>query len=389
MLVYERKYVNVMVQLTQIVTANAAAFVLLLIVKLHMNTQIGNKALLDARILRVMINLTMFQCFFDTLVFWVDGKTFAGAQLMNWIGNIVYYNLNGTIAYFWPLFAEYKISGSYQRVKKQATICAIPLLACALLVCSAPFNGIVFTISEDNIYSRTGFFFAIPMILIFVYVIIGTVNVCLNSKKGGKYMIFPAVYFVSPILLAMIVQMFNYGISLTFIGIAIGLTGVYMSTQNESAYIDQLCGVYNRRYYIDYIRAFCNSGKKGEMLTGVLIDMDDFKPINDKYGHHAGDKALMDFSSVLRKKMGNKGFAVRYGGDEFILVTKQSQEVAESVVAEIASEIDAVNASGANEYTLAFSYGIAAIGPQSSADDLLKAMDERMYDMKRARKAAK
>ena len=208
-------------------------------------------------------------------------------------------------------------------------------------------------------------------------------------KKGGKYMIFPAVYFVSPILLAMIVQMFNYGISLTFIGIAIGLTGVYMSTQNESAYIDQLCGVYNRRYYIDYIRAFCNSGKNGEMLTGVLIDMDDFKPINDKYGHHAGDKALMDFSSVLRKKMGNKGFAVRYGGDEFILVTKQSQEVAESVVAEIASEIDAVNASGANEYTLAFSYGIAAIGPQSSADDLLKAMDERMYDMKRVRKAAK
>lgn len=53
-------------------------------------------------------------------------------------------------------------------------------------------------------------------------------------------MIFPALYFITPITLAVIVQSLNYGISLIFIGIAIGLTGVYLSTQNESVYIDQL-----------------------------------------------------------------------------------------------------------------------------------------------------
>ncbi len=123
-----------MVQLTQIVTANAAAFFLLLIVKIHMRNQIGGKELLDTRILRIMANLTMFQCFFDTLVFWIDGKTFFGARTCNYVGNIIYYILNITVAYFWPLFTEYKLSGSYERVKRQAAILAIPLVSFAVLI---------------------------------------------------------------------------------------------------------------------------------------------------------------------------------------------------------------------------------------------------------------
>ena len=199
-------------------------------------------------------------------------------------------------------------------------------------------------------------------------------------------MLFPAVYFILPVLTAIVIQMFNYGISLTFIGIAIGITGVYLSTQNESAYIDQLCGVYNRRYYNDYIRSFFNSNKKDETLTGVLIDMDNFKPINDNFGHHVGDKALAVFSGVLRKHMNDTGFAARYGGDEFILITKQSEQTAEAAVAEIIKEIELINESGKNEFKLEFSYGIATINTDSNSSEFLKAMDSRMYEMKKERK---
>lgn len=378
-----------MVQLIQIVTTNAAAFLLLMIVKLHMSEQMGGKGLLDSRILRVMMNLTMFQCVFDTLVFWVDGQTFPLARELNWIGNIAYYILNGMIAYFWPLFTEYKISASYEKVKRKAIIYGIPLVLNALLIASTPLNGIVFTVSEDNIYSRTGYLFIIPTILIFAYIILGTANIYINRKKEGKYMLFPAIYFVTPVSLGMIIQSLHYGISLTFIGIAIGLTGVYMSTQNESAYIDQLCGVYNRRYYNDFVRSFCGSGKKGSSLTGVLIDMDNFKPINDNFGHHIGDKALMIFAEVLRKNISDIGFAVRYGGDEFILITKQSEEAAAAAVENIQKEIDAINASGENEFTLGFSYGMATIQPNSDSDEFLNAMDARMYEMKKARKVGR
>lgn len=378
-----------MVELTQIISANAAAFFLLLIVKIHMNIQIGENRLLDARILRIMINLTMFQCFFDTFVFWVDGKMFPGARELNCIGNVIYYTLNMVIAYFWPLFAEYKLTNNYKKVKKHAIILLIPLAVCAFWVITTPFTGIVFTISENNLYARTGFYFAIPTILIFIYVTCGTLNVYLNRKKVGKYMLFPAVYFVLPITVAMIGQMLHYGISLIFIGIAIAITGVYMSTQNESAYIDPLCGVYNRRYYNDYVRSFCNSNKKGESITGVLIDMDKFKQINDNFGHHAGDKALMVLGNVLREQMDEIGFAARYGGDEFILITKLGREKAETAVNGIVKELEDINESGENVFKLAFSYGIATLSAGGNEDDFLNAMDKCMYEMKKTHRENK
>lgn len=375
-----------MVQLIQIITANAAAFFLLLIVKLHMNTQMEGRGLLDTKILRVMINLTMFQCVWDSLVFWVDGQTFAGARMLNIIGNVIYYILNGTIAYFWPLFTEYKLTSNYKKVTKLAGILAIPLIISSILIATSPFTGIIFTVSEDNVYARSEVFFAIPTILIFAYVIYGTVNVYLKRKKAGQYMLFPAIYFVTPIMLAMITQMMYYGISLIFIGIAIGITGVYISTQSESVYIDHLCGVYNRRYYNDYILSFCNANKKDEVITGVLIDMDEFKVINDTFGHHSGDNALIIFSSVLRKYMNSIGFAVRYGGDEFILITKKGKNAAKEAVEQIVKEIKEINDSGANEFQLKFSYGVATLDVNGEAETFLREMDKNMYEMKNARK---
>ena len=309
-----------------------------------------------------------------------------GARAINYAGNIIYYILKVGIVYFWPLFIEYKISSSYKKVKKLATIFAIPLLACSLLVLTTPLHGIIFTVNENNIYTRTENYFIIPNLMIVLYVLFGVVKVYMNRKKEEKYLVIPAIFFIVPVLLGIIVQVFSYGISLTFIGIAIGLTGVYLSTQNESAYKDPLCGVYNRKYYIDYVRSFCNSRKKDEFLVGILIDMDNFKQINDKYGHYAGDKALQLFGSVLRKQIGDIGFVVRYGGDEFILISKQSEAAVDAVVANIVKEIEEINATGKNEFQLFFSYGMATLNSDSNMNEFLRTMDAHMYEMKRNRR---
>ena len=378
-----------MVQMGQVITANVAALILLLIVKLHMWNQYKAGRLLDINLLTKMMNLTILECIFDTLVFWIDGKGFQGARVINYAGNITYYILKVAIVYFWPLFIEYKITGSHEKVKKLAIILGIPLIACSLLVLTTPLSGIIFSVNEDNIYTRSGVWFVIPNLLLFIYVILGTVKVYVNRGKGDKYLLIPAIFFIVPVLLGIIVQVFNYGISLTFIGIAIGLTGVYLSTQNESVYMDQLCNVYNRRYYNDYVRSFFDSRKKDDFLVGILMDMDDFKQINDNYGHNAGDKALQLFSSVLRKNIEDIGFAVRYGGDEFILLTRQSEVSTDAVVANIVKEIDAINATGENEFHLAFSYGIANMNSDSNMEEFLRTMDDRMYEMKRNRKLQK
>ena len=106
-----------MVQMSQIITANVAALVLLIIVKLHMWDQYKAGRLLDIKLLSTMMHLTILECIFDTLVFWVDGKNFLGAREINYAGNIIYYILKVAIVYFWPLFIEYKITSSYKKVK--------------------------------------------------------------------------------------------------------------------------------------------------------------------------------------------------------------------------------------------------------------------------------
>lgn len=375
-----------MVQFSQIVTSDASAFLLMLMLKLHMNRQAKISTLMDSRLLSAMINLTIFQCFLDTLIFWIDGKTFPAARELNYIGNIVYYILNVTISYLWPLFTEYKLNSSEIKLKKLAILSGIPLALTSIAIVLTPVSGFLFTITEDNRYTRTELNFLLPTVLICIYLMLGIIKVYIHRRSKGKYMIFPVIYFVTPIAIAITVQAFIYGISLIYIGIAIGLTGIYLSTQSESAYIDQLCGVYNRRYYNDYIRAFCNSKNKSSAISGALIDMDNFKPINDNFGHDVGDEALMKFSAILRKNMSDIGFVVRYGGDEFILISDQAEGAVEKAVSDIQKELCEVNASGENRYNLEFSHGISSITADSSSDDFLKTMDSRMYEMKNQRK---
>lgn len=377
-----------MVQFMQIITANASAFLLLLILKTQMNTQTKHSPLLDIKIFSMMINLTMFQCVFDTLVFWIDGRMFPMSRELNYIGNVIYYILNMSISYLWPLFTEYKMNQNTAKLKKLAVALGIPLVLFAVLVASTPFTDFIFTITPDNLYARTSWRFFIPTFLITFYTLYGTFRIHMHRKNTGKYMLFPAIVFVSPLLLAIIVQTLSYGVSLIFIGIAIGLTGVYFSTLSESTYIDQLCEVYNRRYYNVYISTLCNSKNSG-IITGALIDMDDFKLINDRFGHDIGDEALIQFASILKKHMQKVGVVVRYGGDEFILLAKCSVAEMDAAIDAIEKEIRDTNASGRNRFHMAFSYGITEITQGSCPEDFLRTSDKRMYAMKNERKAGR
>ena len=77
---------------------------------------------------------------------------------------------------------------------------------------------------------------------------------------------------------------------------------------------------------------------------------------------------------------------MRYGGDEFILVSKQSEAVVNTVVANIVKEIEEINATGKNEFQLFFSYGMATLNSESNMNEFLKTMDAHMYEMKRNRR---
>src|SRR5580693_2869319 len=87
------------------------------------------------------------------------------------------------------------------------------------------------------------------------------------------------------------------------------------------AMIDALTGLYNRRFAEQRLAAeVARSARKGHPLTVVLLDLNEFKHINDNYGHPAGDLVLQEFAAALNRAIRGGDLAVRMGGDEFLLI---------------------------------------------------------------------
>ena len=88
----------------------------------------------------------------------------------------------------------------------------------------------------------------------------------------------------------------------------------------ESSQLDPLTRVYNRRALHSYITQVCTKGKLQHELHFLILDIDDFKNINDTYGHVAGDKVLIFLANLLKKTLRDGDKIFRYGGEEFVII---------------------------------------------------------------------
>ncbi len=167
---------------------------------------------------------------------------------------------------------------------------------------------------------------------------------------------------------------------------------VFERTQEDSL-TDALTGLPNTRALFQYLnRELARASRLRIECSMVVIDLDDFKHINDTYGHHVGDTALRAVSMVLRGAIRPYDMCVRYAGDEFVVVlTDCGRGQAESKRVELEEAVRriALEPRPGERLSLSISAG-AAVFPHDgeSHDALLDAADSRMYGDKRARKAA-
>jgi len=157
----------------------------------------------------------------------------------------------------------------------------------------------------------------------------------------------------------------------------------------EMAVTDGLTGLHNRRYMETHLAALVEQAAgRGKALSILVLDIDFFKPINDTYGHDAGDDVLREFAVRIRKAIRGIDLACRYGGEEFVVVMPDTDMAVASMVAErlrrrIAGEPFVLSQSDqAIEVTI--SVGIAVLsGPEDSAAALIKRADQALYRAKR------
>lgn len=154
----------------------------------------------------------------------------------------------------------------------------------------------------------------------------------------------------------------------------------------ELATIDELTGLSNRRGFMTNARYIINLCDRQQISCSLIfIDLNGFKNINDKFGHAEGDRALVDFSNLIRGNFRNSDVLARLGGDEFvILLTDTSKASAEIAMNKFQNAIDEYYAEANYDYSISCSYGI--VGSDSNQpitiEKLLGDADSLMYEHK-------
>jgi diguanylate cyclase (GGDEF)-like protein len=151
------------------------------------------------------------------------------------------------------------------------------------------------------------------------------------------------------------------------------------------ALIDPLTGLYNRRFAQQRLAAeVARSQRKGHPLTVMTLDLNDFKHINDTYGHAAGDQVLRQFAVRLNKVIRGSDLAVRLGGDEFlVLLPECTLEQVQTVLGRLGSiEVEWQS----HRIPVTFSAGWKQYEMGDRPDELLERADQALYARKRATK---
>ncbi|MGH9562260.1 MAG: GGDEF domain-containing protein, partial [Terracidiphilus sp.] len=155
----------------------------------------------------------------------------------------------------------------------------------------------------------------------------------------------------------------------------------------EIALVDTLTGLSNRRYAEKRLKEeIMRSQRKGYPLSLAVFDLNDFKQVNDRFGHAAGDVVLKAFAESLRQLARETDVASRLGGDEFaLLLTECDAEQAQTIIERL--KIGEVNLGGLH-VSIQFSFGCKQYRIGEQPEDMMAAADEALYEHKRRAKSA-
>jgi len=368
-----------MVNFEAILISNMLGFMMLLMLLLNSTWQYRGKDF-ESILIKVIILSVMAMCIIEPLTFYLDGMPGKPVRVALMLLDTLLFVFDMMLGPMWVTVLTFHMSGRISQKRKNVIniICAIETL---LLVINF-FVPVVFRIDENNTYQRGPLFF-VYFLAMFLFLVDAIVVYIYTKRRGGSLKFFPIFQFMMPLFVGVIIQSTIYGISLVWSAGAVSICGVLLGFQNEAVFRDELTGLYNR-YYMDNLKYNAKYASNSE-YTIAMLDMNGFKYINDKYGHAEGDVALITVAKILNHSVGRLGCAIRYAGDEFLVLlnTREKADV-DKVIENIRNGFVDENASSKKEYKLGASIGVSEINLKTqSLDEIMREVDSRMYEDKK------
>ena len=247
----------------------------------------------------------------------VDGAP-PGYRWLNILSNYLGFGLTPAV----PLCLVYVLDKKsiIRRVFKAAVCCEGAYLL--FLAATLPY-GLVFSVSRENLYARGAYFYIYVAMYYaaMLYLMVATVRTAAAFQNRSRTLIYPLTLFLGA---ETVIQLALPELHVTWLCVTLLSVLYYIYCSEMWNQLDALTGLLNQNSYLNRTAEMRRSG-------GVLVvfDVDDFKQINDRYGHLQGDLCLAEIGRCIKKAYARSGYCYRTGGDEFCVLMENADREAQ------------------------------------------------------------
>lgn len=339
-----------------------------------------------------MLITNMIMLLLDCGAFLFDGQTFLGARTLNLAVTTTFYALNPLMSLLYLCYCDVKLNVPKKEIMRRLPWYCAPLALSIVLSGLSIRYPLLFWIGENNFYSR-GSLLWLSFLLSYALLAIAFVRVLITTKRAKdteiceapsmrKHITKTLLLFSLPPLLGGLIQIWYNGITVIWIVTVISLLIIFINIQNTQIAMDTLTGLYNRRQADLYLQRLTQSTASAARIVLTMMDIDNFKQINDRFGHVSGDNAVRTLAVILQSQCGKNDLACRFGGDEFVVISTQAKDIP-AFIKNINDALAEYCTSKNTGYQLSISAGYANwANGYESVDAFINAADKMLYQQK-------
>ena len=323
----------------------------------------------------------------EALTWIFDGSPGSMAAFLNLTANILSFIVNPFPAFLWALYTQYQVTHDEHRLRKLLVPFSLPVILFGILALLNPITKALFYIDKNNFYHR-GYLYVLLVAIFTFYFAHSYLTIFHHRIQIKKQYFYTLLMFPLPLIAGGIMQGLFYGLTLMWGGMTLSLFFIFNNIQTEKLTTDFLTGVNNRMGFEQYFSTKISNAQINP-FGGIILDIDNFKNINDHYGHVAGDNALQITAELLRASLRKEDFIARYGGDEFIILANvRYHSTLEIIANRINKCVKEYNLTSNEPYTLDLSIGYDIFDKSlMNEDTFIKHIDALMYNNKRSKVA--
>lgn len=258
---------------------------------------------------------------------------------------------------------------------KKYYVLLLPTLINMVVVILSPIYGLIFYVDNFNNYQRGSIFLFFVIVYIFniVLLLISILSSVRKSLYPIKWKIFTLTAFT---VVGSFIQLLIPSVHSTWHCVTLALFLLYIILSEFDGSFDRLTQLYNRATFAKVVSRL----KARNIFSVVVIDIDNFKSINDRYGHEYGDTVLREVSDIIRSSFNKDCGWYRMGGDEFYIICMDIKE--EELKVMIKNMINQLSEKRINDVglpTVSYGYSNFQSGGNFDFQNMLKEADDQMY----------